>query len=139
MSGEADQVKWRGVRPIDGIRGIWPEQNATRINKSEDQTGIGTTIIYTVPAGQKLYISTAGLCSTQTVNEMGCGILEVRNEADVLQYYLVGHYYDFAGQFTNFVNHFPACEAQAGWDVTVRSYNAAMRARGFIYGWLESA
>jgi len=139
MSGEADQVKWRGVRPIEGIRGIWPDQNATRINKSEALVGAGSQIIYTVPAGKKLFVSTAALCTVLGINVLSGGWLEARDAADVRQYFMMSHALNIAGHMADFVSYLPALELEDGWDVALWTYGGGVEVRGYIFGWLESA
>jgi len=127
------------VQPVEGIRGVWPEKNATRINKSDYISGVGSKVIYTVPAGCKLFVSTAGLSSVQTAVETGGGYMEARNAADVHQYYFLNHSYCQIDQMNTFVNFCPAVELEAGWKVLVAGNIPGIIARGLIWGWLESA
>lgn len=139
MSGEENQVKWRGVQPVDGIRGVWPARDAVRFTASEWRAGIGTTLMYTVPVGMIAYITTAGLASLSTGAAAVSARLEVRNALDVLQYYMFYHYFAIPGQFTSFVTFLPGREAEAGWKINVYSNNAIVSARGLVFGWLEDA
>ncbi|MCK4794556.1 MAG: hypothetical protein KAV87_63085 [Desulfobacteraceae bacterium] len=139
MSGEANQVKWRGVQPVSGIRGIWPAIDSVRVQASEWKAGLGYQLIYTVPAGKRLFVSTAGMASLCSGTGAFSCRLQVRDVADALKYYMFYHYYGIPGQFTSFINFAPAVEAEAGWDVVVYCNNAVISARGLIFGWLEDA
>lgn len=139
MSGETDRVKWRGVRPVEGVSGIWPERNATRVAEQAQQAGIGVSIIYTVPANKKLFISNVGLSSSLSTDQETLSYVGVQNGVDELQYYLLFQDFKLKGQTSNFVSYFPALEAEAAWDVIVKGFHNNLAARGFCFGWLENA
>ncbi|MFZ2149260.1 MAG: hypothetical protein WAV28_18775 [Sedimentisphaerales bacterium] len=139
MSGEANQVLWRGVRPISGIRGIWPDIDAVRVHASKFVSGVGVNIVYTVPAGKKLFISNALQSSLLTIDIQAFASLQVRNAADVQQYFISCHYFIVTGAYNTTFNFSLALEADAGWDVYVESNHANLATRGTIHGWLENA
>lgn len=139
MSGEADQVKWRGVRPVSGIRGIWPDVDAVRAHGRAYQAGIGTNIVYTVPSGKILFISTYFFASRLSVDGSYNGFIGARDTDDVVQFIMIYHFYDFKGQIATTAPFTPALEALAGWDVIVQSYNVNLDVNGGFFGWLEDA
>lgn len=139
MSGEADQVLWRGVRPVEGIRGVWPARNAVRVNKRGSQVSVGTAIVYTVPAGKILFISSS-VFTTRMSAVAGAGAnMAVRDTDDVTDYYMVDHKYGSIYQQTTSQYYLPALEAAAGYDVTVFNSHAALQTAGIFCGWLEDA
>lgn len=137
MSGETDRIRWRGVQPIAGIQGIWPAENATRINKTEVQSGTGTKILYTVTANKKLFISSMNLTSRNEVDQQCNFMVSVRNDEDVLQYRIMLQYYQIAGQLTIPMTFRPALEAQAGWDVVIEVDTDNLVGRALMFGWEE--
>ena len=139
MSGEADQVKWRGVRPISGIRGIWPDVDAVRAHARAYQSGTGSLIAYTVPSGKILFISTYFFSSRLSVDGSDYGFIGVRDASDVVQFVMIYHYYDFKGQLATTAPFAPALEALAGWDVFIQSYDVNLDVNGGFFGWLEDA
>ena len=139
MSGESNQVLWRGVRPVEGIRGVWPARNATRIAKEATQVGVGNAIVYTVPASKIFFMTSAGLsCYNSAGGGQSTG-LGIRNGADVHQYYLVFHYFSAQSQHSGARPLFPAIEVPATYDVYVISSSANITAMGSALGWLEDA
>jgi len=119
------------------IQGIWPALDSVRINKAEPVSGIAVAIIYTVPANNKLFISSGILASLSDGVAPGVARMGVRNGVDVLQYWLMYHYYRIEGQQVSSLGYVPALEAEAGWDVFVEGRAAGTSARGFFFGWLE--
>lgn len=139
MSGETDQVRWRGVRPIDGVRGVWPEKDAERINKIVYNVGAGTFVGYTVPAGKKLFISSVIFPIRLTVAALGTSYGFVRDASDTLVYYIIGMNFAVQGQWS-FSNQFcPALEVPAGFDVCLYTDLAGLDAWMLFFGWLEDA
>lgn len=139
MGGEADQVVWRGVRPVEGIRGIWPARNATRINKNASKFGIGTVLIYTVPAGKKLFISSSWMSIRLSVNVSCSASMGVNDDEAVHKYFMFYFMFDLAGQQADARNYTPALEAEPGDDVKMYNDNAGLDSRCGIHGWLEDA
>lgn len=137
MSGEQDQTRWRGVQPVDGIRGVWPERNAERVGSNQLQAGVGVINVYTVSSGKRLFLTSAFLSSLVSVDVDARATLAVRDGSDAFQYYVLYHGFVLAGQQTSGMNYFPALEVEADWDVYVELNHASMVARGIIHGWLE--
>lgn len=139
MPGEQNQVKWRGVRPIAGIDGIWPVADATRVNEDGLQSGAATALIYTVPASKKLFITSSFLSTALASNNPGNSKFFVRDAGDVLAYYISIHVCIIAGQIADGQSFSPGLEAAAGYDVCVSCSRADMDAWAFFFGWLEDA
>lgn len=139
MSGESNRVLWRGVRPVQGIRGVWPARNAVRIAKEATQVGVGSAIVYTVPADKIFFMTSPGLSCYNSAGAGNNSGLGVRNGADVHQYYLIFHYFSAQSQHSGFRRLFPAIEVPATFDVYVMSSNANVTALGSAFGWLEDA
>lgn len=139
MAGETNEVNWRGVRPVSGIRGVWPARNSQRAITGGYQAGVGVTIIYTVPVGKLLFIASAYASSRNSAAAVAAGFSFVRNAADVYAYPLLYHYYTVAGQLSDSASFLPALEVPAGYDVVVQVTAAGIDARCNIFGWLEDA
>lgn len=139
MAGESDQVRWRGVRPVEGIRGIWPARNATRVDESDDQHEEGTTKIYTVPADKKLFIASAFLGSRLSADGAAWCELKMYDSGDNLLYFIYTQLMDKAGQMATSQPFIPALEGAAGDYVLLTVPIAPLDARGIIHGWLEDA
>lgn len=139
MPGETNEVNWRGVRPVSGIRGIWPARDAVRINAEGWIIVAGTAVVYTVPAGKILFIASAYLTTRFTVEALEGGHSSVRNGADVHQYRLNRHDHFVPGQLVSSQNFSPALEAAADWDVIVTSTHNNLRVAALIFGWIEDA
>lgn len=139
MPGETDQVRWRGVRPVAGIRGVWPAIDAVRIWETGYYEGTGVAVVYTVPPGKKLFLSTAFLDTSSSIEPGGSGRLLVRDGDDVLVNRFYTHMYDTGGYMANGISFLPAIEVEAGWDVCVEASSSRMRSWGCITGWLEDA
>ncbi len=139
MSGEPDQVLWRGVRPVEGIRGVWPARNSPRIAKTGSQGGGGITLVYTVPTGKLLFISTCFLTSRLSADGAHWGALRIRDDEDAELVVLIFHWYNIAGQLATQVPYLPAYEVPAGYDVYVESSHGNLGCYGVFNGWLEDA
>lgn len=139
MSGEANQVNWRGVQPVAGIRGVWPAIDSVRVNSTVVQVDAGTTIAYTVPAGKILFLTEAVIAGVQAVVQAGLIDIHVRNVMDVLQYYVNVKYILVVDGFESRRNYFPALEVPAGFDVCITNNLDNITSFGFIYGWIEDA
>lgn len=139
MSGESNQVKWRGVQPVSGIRGVWPAIDAVRIAEGTYQSGQGTVVVYTVPAGKILYISSAYLTSRLTAAVATYTWMITRNVADVTQVHMLSAYYSVVDAKTFAIPYVPALELPAGYDVAIYVHSATLSSRGGIFGWLEDA
>lgn len=139
MSGETNQVVWRGVRPVEGIRGIWPARNAVRINQEATQAGEGNAIVYTVPANKIFFMTTAGMAAFNSAGGGKFAGVGVRNGADAHQIYLCFHYFAAQAEHSHQHRYFPAIEVIAGYDVYVVTDSANITALGMAHGWLEDA
>ncbi len=139
MSGEHNQVKWRGVRPVEGIRGVWPSRNAVRVNKEAEQAGEGNTIIYTVPASKIFFMTTAGMAAYNSAGGGKIAGVGVRNVADEHQIYVCYHYFAAQAEHSHQHKYFPAIEVIEGYDVYVVTDSANITALGSAFGWIEDA
>lgn len=119
MGGEHNRVKWRGVRQVTGVDGIWPAIGAVRVHVRQANDAEGTVIIYTVPAGRKLYLSTAILSAYLSSDQNERFFIAVRDESDVFQYCVLELRFGKAGQLNVPCHFVPALEAEAGWDVVL--------------------
>lgn len=139
MGGEADQVLWRGVRPVQGISGIWPARNAVRVYASEYLTGALIKTVYEVPADKKLFISSCWLSTRNAAAASYYALLTVYNTVPASIAELISHYYDSIGQQVTALSFFPAIEAAAGFKVRAYSSDANLDVGCSIFGWLEDA
>jgi len=137
MGQEPDQIRWRGVQPVAGIRGVWPAIDSARIAESAYRSTNGTTILYTPGAGKRFFMSNCTLTSRTTADGVAYPYVFVRNGADALQYYVIYHYYAIVGQNTTVQSFMPAFEVEAGWDVCLTLTSGLAIARAFISGWEE--
>lgn len=133
------QLQWRGVQPLGGINGVWPDRNAVRVNESALQEGEGLTVIYEVPAEKKLYIGNSGLHARLDRIESAYARMYVRNAEEVTQYFIAYLLFDTMGQSNCHDQFKVALEAEAGWEVIISSGSDNVDANGFIFGWLEDA
>lgn len=139
MGGEPDQVRWRGVRPVEGISGIWPSRNAVRVAESAGSTGLTVANVYTVPANKNLFISQAFLTSRLSADANSYSILYVVDELNADVYTICVHQYSIAGQQSTQQGFIPALEAGADYEVRLYNYNANLHCDALIFGWLEDA
>ena len=139
MSGEANQVRWRGVRQIVGVDGVWPSANAVRVNATAVQAEGGIVTVYTVPADKKLFIASAFLGSRMSADGSAWSSLRLRDSGDNELYWIYVQLMDKAGQMATSQAFFPALEAAAGDYVYLHVPTAPIDARGIIHGWLEDA
>lgn len=137
MSGETDQVRWRGVQPVDGIRGIWPARNSTRINMYASSSGTDVVLLYEIPAGKLLFLSSGFITTRHTAEAAEFGALQVRNAADAIQYSIISQRLYSVGQVTTPLSYYPALEVPAEWKVTIEGSSGAIEAFGAFFGWLE--
>lgn len=119
MSGETDQVKWRGVQPAAGVDGVWPSIDATRARARGENENEGSVVVYTVPAGKKLYLSSVILNAYQPAANKARTQVVVNNAADVLQFYVAEIGFSVVGQISCPLIFVPALELAAGWKVVL--------------------
>lgn len=137
MPGEDDQTVWRGVRPIGGIRGVWPEIDAVRVFAEAWNAGAVTEIVYTVPGGKILFLSSGSMFSRKEADGSGYVTLMERDAGDVEKRVIIHSTYAIKGQLSINVSFFPAVEIAAGYDIIVKSDVVDAKGRGIINGWLE--
>lgn len=119
MGAAYNELSWRGVSPIPGIDGIWPARNSTRVNERAVNEAAGDVIVYTVPAGRKMYLSNLNMSAFLPENKESRARVTVRNEGDVLQYVAAEIRYGAAGQVALPCSFYPALELLAGWDIVL--------------------
>jgi len=139
MPGEENQFKWRGVRPVSGIRGIWPAIDSVRVNKNVTRSTSGLSIIYNVPANKKLFIAAASLFTMNQIIQSTYSYMHVRNAAHTTEYMMMIHYHEIVHNFNTHFQFSPALEAEADWDVLIVNNNNDVKTRGFMFGWIEDA
>lgn len=139
MSGESNQVVWRGVRPVEGIAGVWPARNALRINEWKTQGSAGLWDLYTVPANKKLFISAVVLSSRLNVAGDERCFIAVRDDSNVRQYIMLYHNYNVIDMINTTMTFFPALEALAAWDVYLDNGSDDINVYYACHGWLEDA
>lgn len=139
MGGEADQVRWRGIRPVEGIRGVWPARNSVRIAEEAAQVGAGATIIYTVPTGKIFFLTSGGMAAFNSAGGGNTAGVGVRDGDDSHQYSVCFHYFSAQNEVSDSHQFFPALEVPADYDVYAYSNNASVTLLGQAFGWLEDA
>ncbi len=139
MPGEPNEVNWRGVRPVSGIRGIWPARNAERVYASEYNAGNATVLLYTVPVGKLLFLANAVLGISNDAAVPAVGYISTRDGADVLSEYIAVPKIFTVGQLFGIFSFIPAIEVPAGYDVIFTSNVVSLTGRFIIRGWLEDA
>ncbi len=139
MSGESNKTVWRGVRPVEGIRGIWPARDSLRLNIVAQVSGVDTLTIYTVPAGKIGFISAVDVTSRlSSVAQTYLRVFVLDDEA-ALAYRVMFHYYDAIGQQTTPHQYSPALEGAAGYVWKIFTAHADLDATVVIHGWEEDA
>jgi len=137
MTSTPDGITSQPVHVYSGVKGVWPPEGSTRVNASEFQSGLGVTIIYTVPADKILYISSAQLTARLSADQDTFAMIGVRNIGDTRQYYVIMFFINLAGPIALAQRYSPALEVLAQWDVYVEGGHADIGARGLINGWME--
>lgn len=137
--GERNVARWFGVRPTDPPEtipvSVAPPTGLVHVSASGIQYQAGTVVIYTVPAGKTLFLSSiqAGVGSTGNHVQTSA---RVRNATDAVQYYLFRTYGYGIMAFSIDRVYDPPKEIPAGWDIAfvgVAGADAGM----VIDGWLE--
>lgn len=119
IGGETNLAQWRGVQPVWGIAGIWPARDAVRVHESKENDAEGIEIVYTVPANKKFFMSNAVLNSYLSAAQEERSYIGVRDDGDVMQYYVLELRFGVEGQLVVSDHFVPALEAEAGWDVVL--------------------
>lgn len=127
------------MQPVDGIRGIWPARNAARVNGTGTLSGLGNLVVYTVPAGKRLFISSLFMTIKSDVVQAVAFHAMVRDGDDNEQYRLMSSYMAIAGQDVGNMSYLPALELEAGWDVYITLNFDNSWVRIIFSGWLEDA
>ena len=133
--GEPNQVKWRGIRPVEPREAI-PIQPygdfGTQIAKHNWVEG-GTSIIHTVTSGKNLYLCSVAFSIYPTVD--GEGTFSIRDDNDIVQYILfqIQRQANDGTMVTLTFN--PPFVIPEGWDIAIWSSATGFRLRGFIFGY----
>jgi hypothetical protein len=124
---EPNQVKWVGIRPA---------HLGTQIAKYSPGSAGNPTIIHTVTNG-KVFFLTSLILTVSTYDTGGGGSIVVRDESDVVQYYLTGWNLPGLAAFT--INHSfdPPLEIPAGYDIVLTKASGNEMTYAFIHGWEE--
>lgn len=135
---QGDETKLKATVTQDSRNtGVWPAAGAARVTEHADQDGVGSPVLYTVPAGKTLFLANVAMSTRlSAANNVGA-ILYVRDAGDVTVYFLRYHHYATAGQLATAQAFSPALEIAAGYDIVLTVGNANLRAWAFIAGWLE--
>lgn len=139
MGGEPDQVRWRGVRPVEGIRGVWPARNATWIHAYGTRFAGGNYGLYVVPANKILFISSSFMSSTLSAAATEETGIRIRDTGLAVLRILHFHLLETAGQVQSPRYFSPAFECVATERVDLYVSGANTRVYGIIDGWLEDA
>jgi len=124
---------------LANTRGIIPDPiDATRITKSASQSGAGTNVFYTVPAGKVLFIDSAWLGGRETADADSYFSLASRDTGDAFYLAFLTLGFTKAGQHSLSNQYIPALEFPAGYDVYLESGHANIKADAGFSGWLES-
>lgn len=133
--GEPNQVKWRGIRPVEPREAI-PIQPygdfGTQVAKSAYVNNT-TTIIHTVTSGKSLYLCSIALSVFPTA--AGYGYFYVRDENDTTQYTILRpkRQQDDGEMVTMTFN--PPLVIPEGYDIVIRSQVTDFVLYGFIFGY----
>lgn len=124
---EGNRARWVGTRPAH-----YGEQVAKHATGSN-----ATTIIHTVTAGKMFFLTivTAGWRTNGTAVWIG---VQVRNDADVLQYYIFDLPCNNIWNGSIAIPLDPPLEIPAGWDVCVVGNGAGNEMTAFVGGWEET-
>jgi len=124
---------------LANTRGIIPDPiNATRVWAYNTVSGANNAVVYTVPAGTKLFIDSAYLGSACGANA-GFGFLSVWNSVPAQTTFLLIIPTPIANIFGTVTNqYFRALEVPPGYTIRVECNAAGMVGYGIITGWLES-
>ena len=123
---EPNQVKWQGSRP--GHNGDQVLEDGSVSN--------GELAIYTVPAGQRAFITGITFHSDAS-GGAGSGAIRIYNAVPALVCNLFYTTQRDAGPINDTGNFWPPIELPAAWSIRVWSNNAVITAYGAIHGWVE--
>jgi len=133
--GEPNQVKWRGIRPVEPREAI-PIQPytdfGTQVAKSASANN-STAIIHTVTAGKSLYLCGVSLSVVPTAS--GYGYFSVRDDTDTLQYtFFRPNRQQNDGEMVSMTFN-PPLVIPEGWDIYIISQVNNFGMTGFIFGY----
>ncbi len=139
MPGEENQVMWRGVQPVSGIRGIWPAIDSERMNLSHFLPATSTAILKTVAAGKLAFISSVSLTTKINTTSSSYAWVLVRDVVDATIITIITHYHRTPSQDSSMLPFRPAIEVPAGYDIFFQTGGGGIEARAGVYGWIEDA
>lgn len=133
--GEPNQVKWRGIRPVDPREAI-PVQPfgdfGTQIVK-DTYADNSTVIIHTVTSGKSLYLCSIALSVIPAAT--GYGYFYVRDDSDTTQYrFFRPRRQQYDGEMVSMTFN-PPLIIPEGWDICLMSQVDGFGMRGFIFGY----
>jgi len=133
--GESNQVKWRGIRPVEPREAI-PIQPYTDFGTQvakDNYANNSTVIIHTVTSGKSLYLCSIGFSVFPTAT--GHGVFFVRDESDTTQYrfFYIRRQSDDGDMVSMTFN--PPLVIPEGWDICLWSATSGFGIRGFIFGY----
>jgi len=137
MSGEANQVLWRGVQPVSGIRGIWPAIDSERVNEHGTKNGAGDVVIYEVPANKILFVSEIQHGVSLMTDQETYSMSEARSVAAGTEFLFSMQRFAKAGQLYCTSSYRPAKELTAGWEIIVTTGHDDLYTYFSFSGWLE--
>ena len=123
---EPNQVKWLGSRP---------GHNGTQVLEHGSQTGVGTSVVYTVPAGVTLF-----LCAIQGgiyAPALDNFFIQIFNAVPVLFRNLWGTAAVAANFSPYSVSYFYPIEIPEAYSIRVKVGAAGNRIDATIHGWVE--
>ena len=123
---EPNQVKWQGSRP---------GHNGTQVLVSLQSAVTPLDLMYTVPAGQTLFLTYAA--GFPNVNAANLIKLQIYTDGAVLWYQIAGAYSFAAQAMTGFTCTFnPPIEVPSGY--TIQKYSSGANiCTASIHGWVE--
>jgi hypothetical protein len=153
MAGEANQVKWVGVRPTNPEEDLPVKQadktkllatvypyvpvrpvGSTQVAKHNIATN-STVTIHTVTAGKTLYLCSIAFSIDNRAAAQAGGSFGVYNGAGALQYYFWIGSAPANDTKQASLSFNPPLELTAGWLIKVSSNLAAVDVLGFIHGY----
>ena len=124
---EPNRARWVGIRPGHG-----GEQVAVSAAATDNQT----TIVYTVPASERFFLTDWTLAMYAKASEWN--YFYVRDESDVTLYHILRRYYTAASQGEVAHTHFVPLEIPAGYDLVVENSGTGCYTYVFIHGWVQA-
>jgi len=133
--GEPNQVKWRGIRPVEPREAI-PVQPygdfGTQVVKHDCVEG-GGSVIYTVSSGKNLYLCSVAF-SVYPIAD-GNGSFNIRDDNDNIKHILFQIQRQANDGTIITLTFNPPFVIPEGWDIHLWSSATGFRLRGFIFGY----